>query len=319
MKKFFSAVIICASLISLCACGGTDIKKEKPGIVVTIFPEYDWVMNIIGEHADDYTVTMLADSGTDLHSFQPTADDIIKISSCDLFVYVGGESDEWVKSVLESAQNKNIKAINLLSVLGGKAKEEETPEGAAHEDEEEKEYDEHVWLSLGNAALFCREICGALSETDKENAEEYSENTEEYIKKLEALDGRYRSELSSAAQKTVLFGDRFPFRYLLDDYGIGSYAAFSGCSAESEASFETIAFLAGKVDEFSLPAVLTTEGSDGRTAETIVAATKSKSAKILSLDSLQSVTKKDAGRKTYLSAMEKNLEVLKEALGTGGN
>lgn len=317
MKKFIAATIAALILVTLCSCGNIGRDDGRISVVVTVFPEYDWVKNILGEAADEVSLTLLADSGTDLHSFQPTADDIIRISSCDLFVYVGGESDEWVESVLASAQNKDMKVVDLLSVLGENAKKEETPIGAESEEEEEDELDEHVWLSLGNAAVFCREICAALSATDEKNADVYQKNTENYIKKLEALDEKYRRELAPAETKTVLFGDRFPFRYLTDDYGISYYAAFSGCSAESEAGFETIAFLAGKVDELSLPVVLTTEGSDKRIAETIIATTKSKSAKILALDSLQSVTKKDVDSKTYLSAMENNLEVLKEALGVG--
>ena len=319
MKKVIS-IIICAvmALGVFTACSGngnanTDSGKLK--IITTIFPEYDWVRNIAGDKAD---ITMLLDNGVDLHSYQPTADDIIKISTCDVFVYVGGTSDSWVKDTLKDAVNKDMVVLNLLDLLGENAKEEEEKEGMQAEEEEHEEgpeYDEHVWLSLRNAAVLCQKISDALCEKDAANADFYKSNTTAYIEKLNALDSQYKDAVSAAKQKTILFGDRFPFRYLTDDYGLDYYAAFVGCSAETEASFETIMFLARKVDELGLTSIMQIETSDGSIAETIKKNTKTGDQKILTIDSLQSVTAKDVeSGSTYLSVMEKNLEVLKDAL-----
>ena len=329
-------------------------------IVATIFPEYDWVMNILGEDAANAEVSLLLDKGVDMHSFQPSAADILKISGCDMFIYVGGVSDEWAGAVLKEAVNKDMAVVNLLELLGDAVREEEIIDGMQDEDhahgdgegredhphgdgegdeesddhahgdgeggeegddhahgdgEGHEDYDEHVWLSLRNASILVRGISEALQKIDPEHAETYKKNTSAYLEKLEALDKAFQETVSDSRVKTVLFGDRFPFRYLVDDYGLSYYAAFAGCSAETEASFETITFLSKKVDELSLRAVLTIEGNDHRIAETIIQNTKNKDQKILTLDSLQSVTSKDAqDGYTYLAAMEKNLEVLREAL-----
>lgn len=275
---------------------------------------------ILGDKVDHAEVTMLLDNGVDLHSYQPTADDIIKISDCDLFIYVGGESDGWVEDALKEAANKDMQVINLLDVLGEQVKEEEVVEGMEaeeeeSEDEDEPEYDEHVWLSLKNAETLCNTITDALEEIDPANKDAYAANAASYLEKLAALDGEYQTVVDNAARKTVLFGDRFPFRYLVDDYGLSYYAAFAGCSAETEASFETISFLAGKVDELGLPCVLTIEGAQHKIAETIVQNSAAKNQSILTLDSMQSTTSADAvNGTTYLSVMESNLDVLKQAL-----
>lgn len=510
MKKFkrIFAVFFCLLLASgiLGGCGKAGSSSisapsasqsgSKPlKIVTTIFPEYDWVREILGDKADHAEVSMLLDNGVDLHSYQPTADDIIKISDCDLFIYVGGESDGWVEDALKEATNKNMKVINLLDVLKDTVKTEEAMPGMQAEEghhhgyshfadsdvrdrslsdwdgewqsvypylqegildevmerkaengnktaEEyrayyetgyktdvskitinaenntmcfvkngveakaayqykgyqiydyksgsrgvryffeatdgdadapkyvqfsdhgiapgkaehfhiyfgnegfdalsqemehwptyypmdmsgdeikedmlehaEKEYDEHVWLSLKNAETLCNAITDALEEIDPANKDAYTANAASYLEKLAALDGEYQTVVDNAARKTVLFGDRFPFRYLVDDYGLSYYAAFAGCSAETEASFGTISFLAGKVDELRLPCVLTIEGAQHKVAETIVQNTAEKDQSILTLDSMQSTTSTDvANGTTYLSVMESNLDVLKQAL-----
>ena len=345
MKNVFSALLAALMLagcmnsseVPMGSATAAPSQTEAPAhtkisIVTTIFPEYDWVREILGDKADSAEITMLLDNGVDLHSYQPTADDIIKLSDCDLFVYVGGESDGWVDDALKNATNKNRKVIHLLEILGDSVKEEETVEGMQEEEEdheekeydheekeydhEEKEYDEHVWLSLKNAKTLVGAISAALQELDPDNKDTYAANAEAYGQKLSALDAEYQKAVSAGTYRTLLFGDRFPFRYLVDDYGLSYYAAFAGCSAESEASFETVSFLARKVDEGKLPCVLTIEGAQHKIAETVVQNTAGKNQKILTMDSMQSTTSQDvAGGTTYLSLMEKNLDVLKEALG----
>ena len=260
---------------------------------------------------------LLVDSGADLHSFQPTAEDILKISTCDLFVYVGGESDEWVNDVLRDAMNQDMKVINLLESLGDSAKQEEVIEGMQEEeheheeehDHEEGEYDEHVWLSLRNASKLVKVISEAIVSIDPDNQNTYEENTTAY------LDKEYQTVTEKAEVKTVLFADRFPFRYMVDDYGLNYYAAFVGCSAETEASFETMSFLTNKVDELGLSSIMTIESSDQKIAKTVKENSKTKDQQILAMDSMQSVTAKDvADGTTYLSIMEENLSVLKDAL-----
>lgn len=302
--------------------GTKDTSDKKLKIVTTIFPEYDWTRAVLGEREADVELTMLLDNGTDLHSFQPAVKDIMKVSGCDLLIYVGGESDEWIEDALKSAQNKDMKTINLMEVLADSIKEEETVEGMqenehehGHEHEDEKEYDEHVWTSLRNASAVCDAIAETLEEMDPENKDVYASNVAAYQQKLSNLDTEYQNTADSARQNTLLFADRFAFRYLVDDYGLNYYAAFSGCSAESEASFKTVTFLAGKLDELGLKTVLTIEKSDDRIAQTVIENTETKDQKILELNSMQSITSDEiADGVTYLSVMEDNLDVLKEAL-----
>ena len=529
MKKIFK--VLAASIFMVCSASAFAAKKS---IVCVTYPEYDWVMNILGSKASNFKVTLIQKSGADLHSYQPSVKDIATISSCDMLVYVGGESDEWVEKALSNAKNKNMVVVNMMEVLGDKVKEEEIVEGMEHEhhhedeeeaahhhhsvafkdsdvknrslsefegewtsayvyykngsldsaieftasqepktdlaalkkcydqglktsidyinikgsnvsftisgktteakygyagykivqyaagnrgvryffevkgkangcpkyigfndhmiaptkpehyhfyssnvsiddmckesdnwptyfpksytkdqvskafagynpmahhsaaedhdhehhhheaeahhhhhhdDEEEVEYDEHVWLSLKNAIVITNVLSEKIQKIDSSNAGVYKANAGAYTKQLSDLDREYEKAVAIASKKTVLFGDRFPFRYLTEDYGLKYFAAFVGCSAESEASFETVAFLAKKVDELGLKSVLTIEKGDKKIAKTIVSSTKSKNQEILEMDSLQSVNESDikSGR-NYLSAMKKNLEVLKKAL-----
>ena len=322
MKKILALLLalwIPAAVLSGCAPQDDSAASNKLNIVTTIFPAYDWVREILGDETDRAEITTLLDSGVDLHSYQPTVDDIVKISDCDLFLYVGGESDGWVDDALKNAPNKERKVIRLLDVLGDSAKAEETVEGMQeeeHDHEEEAEYDEHIWLSLKNAQMLVAAISEALQESDPARKDTYAANAAAYAEKLSALDGEYRAAVDSGKYKTLLFGDRFPFRYLADDYGLDYYAAFPGCSAETEASFETVSFLAGKMDALGLPCVLTIEGTQHKIAETIVQNTAQKNQQILTMDSMQAVTANDAASGvSYLSIMEKNLSVLKKALG----
>ncbi len=337
MNKTIKTIIFAAAV----ALFASAFAASKKSIVCVIYPQYDWTMSILGSKASIFSVTLLQSNGTDLHSYQPSVKDMAKISTCDLLIFVGGESDEWMEKAVKTATNKNMLVVNMMEALGDKVKEEEIVEGMQAEEEEEEdehehehadhdddhghdghhhhhdevEYDEHVWLSLKNAAILVDDICKKIQELDPANAAVYKANAAAYSKQLLDLDAQYKDAVGAAAKKTILFGDRFPFRYLADDYNLKYYAAFVGCSAESEASFETVIFLAKKVDQLGLNAVLTIEKSDKKIAKTIVSNTKNKSAEILEMDSLQSITQKDIkDGKNYLLTMKKNLEVLKKAL-----
>lgn len=541
-KKIIAGVIILLALTTSVFAAKAK-KSDKLKVVTTIFPEYDWTREIIGDNASNVELTLLLGNGVDLHSYQPSIQDIAKISTADIFIYVGGESDGWVKDALKNATNKNMKVINLMETLGDKVKAEEVKEGMQaeeeehehhhheeeaeeaahhhhsvefkdsdvkdrtlsefngewtsayvyykdgaldeaikftseqepktdlaalrkcydqglktsidyinvkgsnvsftsngktteakyvyagyrivqyaagnrgvryffevkgkangcpkyigfndhmiaptkpehyhfyssnisiddmcaesdnwptyfpknyskdevskafagynpmahmsaaadhdhehdhhheaeeghhhhhHDDEDEVEYDEHVWLSLRNAKRLSAEIANALCEKDTANATSYKANLSVFAAKLDALDAKYAAAVKAGSKKTILFGDRFPFRYLVDDYGLDYFAAFVGCSAETEASFETVIFLAKKVDELGLNSVLKIESGDGKIARTIIQNTKKKNARVLTLDSIQSTTAKQAmAGTTYLKIMEENLAVLTEAL-----
>jgi zinc transport system substrate-binding protein len=420
MKKvsFYSLLlsVFVAAIFSLVACNDSSDKKPeqtKLSIVTTIYPEYAWVKEILGQRADSVELTLLIKNGVDLHSYKPTAQDIAKIASANMVVYVGGESDKWIKDALAATPKKGRSEINLMETLGDRVKAEEIVEGMDaehhhhhheehaeehehehhsehveehehehhsehaeehehehhsehaeahehdehhkmhaqhrskigkkhehhdehaeehehdehhsehaeahehhHDHEEEVENDEHVWLSLKNAEILVQKITVELAKLDMAHGTAYKDNATDYIARIKALDGDYRTAIENASRKTILFGDRFPFRYLVDDYGIKYYAAFVGCSAESEASFETIAFLAGKMDSDSLPAILTIEKGNKKIANAVLAASKnSKDAQILTINSMQAVTEQQiAEGESYLSIMQTNLEILKKAL-----
>ena len=292
----------------------SQVKQQKRlSIVATTFPEYDWVKNIVGN--DSLFEITLLEKGVDLHSFEPTPENILQISKADLFIYVGGESDEWVEKALENPQNPNRKVVNMMQVLGEKVKAEQIVEGMEeeHHHEEGEEMDEHVWRSLQNASILVRHIADSLVALSPEKKEMIAANANAYREKLEALDAEFAKVIVPG--KTILFGDRFPFRYLVDDYKISYYAAFVGCSAETEASFKTIAFLAKKVDELNLKTIFVLESRTHKIAETIRDNTKSKDQQILPLHSIQSISDLDLQNGVnYYRLMQQNLEVLKRAL-----
>ena len=313
MKKYTALLLLMLLILSAFA-GCNNEANETDGtelkVAASIYPIYDWVKNIANGAAD---VELLIDNGVDMHSFQPSVDDLVKINNYDIFIYVGGESDEWINDLAGSSSSKTV-FINLFDLLGTDLKEEEIIEGM-QADEADGAYDEHIWLSLRYAAKCCEFICDKLSEYDSENSEIYNANANEYVQKLESLDNEYTENIQNAKNDTLLFADRFPFRYLTDDYGLKYYAAFSGCSAESEASFETVVFLVNKIEELGLGYIIRIDNSDGALAETIKRNTDSKSQEILILDSMQSVTQSDISNGSdYLSVMKSNLEVLIKVL-----
>ena len=344
MKKIAFIASIFALLTLFIACNSDSEKKnseqaanngKKISVVATIYPQYAWLKEILGNQADSLNLTLLVKNGMDLHSYKPSAADIATIAKADMIVYVGGESDKWIEKALEATPNEKRVQVNLLEALGDRVKAEEIVEGMQAEEEhehhhehaeehehleheahaEEVENDEHVWLSLKNAEILVKKIAEAVANVDTAHAMEYHINAGLYIAKISALDAQYRAATDSAHFKTILFGDRFPFRYLVDDYGIKYFAAFVGCSAESEASFETVAFLAGKMDSLALPAIFTIDGSNGKIARAVLdASKKSKETPVLTLNSMQSIKNSLMDSANYLDIMRENLEVIKKAL-----
>lgn len=312
----FSALvlIICTITLGLSGCSGNEIKDSgKLTVVATVFPAYDWTREILGDKGE---ITLLSSNGADLHNYQPTAEDMSKIATCDMFIYVGGESDSWAEDAVKTSLKKDMIAVNLLEVLGEAVVEEKELEGMehSHEEGENPQADEHVWLSLKNAQTVCGYIAEQLGNIDGDNAHLYTENAKKYNEKLDLLDAKYKEAVETARYDTLLFADRFPFRYLTDDLGLNCYAAFSGCSTETEAGVQTIAFLSAKLKELNLPAVMIIDGSDGSIASTVIKTAKG-TQKILTLNSLQSVTQEDLENGiTYFSVMESNLNTLKKAL-----
>lgn len=321
------SVLMVLTILVGCASGknGNKIdsdKKDKIKIVTTIFPEYDWVREIVGENNEIVDNKLLMKNGVDLHSYQPNTDDLLAISNADIFIYVGGHSDQWVEKALKDPINKDRVVINLFDVLDGELKPLKRTEGMEHHHGDEHHHedehphdDEHVWLSLKRTIKAVDYISTQLASIDSDNSDVYEKNAEAYIKELEKLDQEYKTSISEEAKDTVVFADRFPFYYMADDYGLNYYAAFTGCSAESEASFETVSVLAKKIDELELKYLLTIENRTHKIPETVIENTKSKNQEVLEMNSLQSVTEKDINEGiTYLGVMQSNLEVLKVAL-----
>lgn len=331
MKMGLVCIMFCTFLGSL-GCYGvmplgmeqdSDDTEDKIQVICTTFPLYDWTRELVKE-ADNIEVSLLLDNGADMHSYQASAADIAEISSCDMLVYVGGTSDAWLEDVLRNNGNDGRVLVNLSEALSGTVRREEYAEGMQQENhtggEFDEEYDEHIWLSVKNAILSCGAVKNGLCIADAENADLYETNCTAYTDRLSRLDAAYTDMVREAKHDTVLFADRFPFLYLMKDYDIRYYAAFPGCSSETAASFETVAFLAGRLQEERLGCVITLENAEnsfaGGLARTIIQNAQTQTQiQVLSMDSMQSVTKAQiAEGMTYYSVMEHNLEVLSQAM-----
>lgn len=320
-RHFIVLLFILAALAALLTGCAQPQAQKKIQIVTAIFPEYDWVRQIVGED-DSVDVRFLVDDGLDPHSFQPTVADMVDAAGCDLLIYGGGESDKWLNKL--EATNAGRRVITLLPLLGESAHQEELVEGMQPEDDhddhgdhdhaEEESLDEHVWLSLRNASLFCQAISDALCDLNPAKADTYRANLIAYQQKLIDLDAQYQQAVSGASKDTIVVCDRFPFRYLVEDYHLNYYAAFPGCSAETGASFETVVFLSDKVRELGLGALLVTESSDGRMAATVAQNAGNGDMPVLTLNAMQSVSAENAKTMDYLSVMTANLAVLEQAL-----
>ena len=316
------AILLCFSLFSC------NAKKEDNGrikIICTLFPQYDWLKNIT-KGSENVEVSLLIANGADPHSYQPTAKDIMNISNCDVIIFVGGDSDTWVQKAIERSKNDSITSIALMKLDGmtlqniSASSHSHDEDGHEHEHEGHSHaaFDEHLYLSLHNAISATKALCDILCKKDSANAELYKRNTEEYISKLSALDSSFKKDLTEAKSDHafMLFADRFPFVYLLSDYGISYAAAFEGCSTDASASFDTVIRLIKEADEHNAKYIAVTEASDKALAETVRSSTKTKDQKIITLNSMQSVTKKQIEKgTTYLSVMEENLNLIRTAIG----
>ncbi len=294
MKRLISCLCL---LVLLVGCAPPSLPDDQLQIVVTVFPIYDWVRNLLGERADDAALTLLADS-SDWHSYQLSSADMVHIADCDLFIYLGGSSDAWATSALESTPNPNRTALNLMEIMG---------DDLLPLDEHEHEYDEHIWLSLKNADKLCRAIANALTDLEPSLAA----GQEQYLQQIQALDQQYQATLLAAESNTLVFADRYPFRYLAADYDLSCYAAFDGCSGETQADFDTVIQLAAVIDALDLPAVLILETNNTSIATSVLANTEAQNRQILVINSMQSVSDLTTD---YLTVMEENLTVIQGAL-----
>lgn len=316
MKKIVKSLILpifIGIVLFVTGCETNKKSNDKLSIVSTIFPGYDFARQIADKNAD---ITMLLSPGMESHNYDPTPQDIIKIENADIFIYVGGESDEWVDDILDNVDTSKTKVIKMMDSVD--TLEEEVVEGMQEEAEEEtseeheEEYDEHVWTSPKNAVKITKAISNAIIEKDAEHKDQYESNTTAYVEKLESLDSDFKEIVSNASRKEIIFGDRFPLRYFVEEYGLTYYAAFPGCSSDTEANASTIAFLIDKVKEDQIPVVFYIEMSNQKIAKTIAEET---GAKTLEFHTAHNVTKQEFNNGiTYIDIMNNNIKVLKEAL-----
>ncbi len=311
MKKLI--YILSFVFISLLILSGCASKKEtaKYTIISTSFPGYDFA-RAITKDSKDFDVKMLLKPGSEMHSYEPTPQDIINISNADIFIYVGGDSDNWIEDVLKDINTDKTKIIKLMDLVD--VVEEEHVEGMEEEKEEEEEveYDEHVWTSPINAITIINKLKEEIIKVDNDNKSLYEDNSNNYINELSNIDNEIRSLVKNAKRKEIIFGDRFPIRYFVEEYGLSYYAAFPGCSEQTEPSAKTITFLINKVKKDNIPVIFHIELSNGNIAKTIADET---GAKVLEFKTAHNISQDDfdAGI-TYVDIMKSNIEVLKEAI-----
>lgn len=319
-KRLFSIIAIAIMFLSIVSLSGCNKKKEdkKLKIVTSNFPSYDLARAVVKDNKD-VSLKMLLKPGSDMHHFDATPKDIKDILSSDVFIYNGGESDEWIDKILKDIDKKKTTVIKLMDLV--KVVEEEHVEGMEEEhdndhdhdhDEEEKEYDEHVWTSPVNAKKIVSSIKEAMIKKDAKNKNIYEKSASEYISELDKIDNEFKEIVKNAKRKEIVFGDRFPLRYFVDTYGLKYSAAFPGCSEETEASAKTIKFLVNKVKDNKIPVVFHIELSDKKIASSIA---KETGAKVLEFKTAHNLSQKDFDKGvTYLDIMKDNIKVLKEAL-----
>lgn len=299
--------IIAAAIVLLAACSPHTETGVDDGIKIisTIYPMYDFATQVTGGIAD---VEILIPHGVDSHSYEPSPKDIISIQKCDVFLYMGGESEAWVEGILADMDSE-VRAVRMMDIV--ELYREEEHEGHDHGHGQEFEYDEHIWTSPKNAMLIVDRICDEICAEDAENSEIYQDNTKAYKEALSELDRQLSDISATASCKTLVFADRFPFRYLVEDYGFSYVAAFPGCSSETEASSATVALLIDKVSEENIPVVFYTENSNQQLADTICSETGAEKAQLHSCHNL--TTDELAMGKNYVTVMSENIAALAKA------
>ena len=319
----FKKIILIIVLVAILLVGGIAIFKgvdkknqdsDKIQVVVSNFASYDFVRAIIGE-SDSVELIFLLGAGKDTHSYEPTAQDLIKLQNSDLFVYIGGETEKWADKVLSSLELENTKIICIADYVD--TIEEQEIDGAEPEDEEEEEdgaFDEHIWTSPENAIKMVEILKQQVAELDSENSEKYQQNAQNYIAQIREVDGKIQEIVDNRVRDRLIFADKMPMQYFINYYGLGVSAAFSGCSTETEPSASTIAYLENKVKEEKIPVVLYIELNDGRVAKTI-AGEAGRDCQAMKIQTLHNVSKDDFDNgETWVSLMTRNIEVLKKAL-----
>lgn len=311
-KKILSVFLIFSIIITLAGCNTAvpNQDSEKLSIVCTTFAAYDWTREIVGNKADEFQLTLLGD-GADLHSFQPTTEDIAKIHTADLFVQIGGTTEEWTNDIYLG--DKALKLFDLLDEGEKLCVNEEHTNHTNHQ-HSDNEFDEHIWLSLKLAQPMVNGICERICDLDTANGAKYQKNCAEYIEKLKSLDKEYKSAVEDSKDKTVIFADRFPFAYLMEDYDIVCYSAFEGCSSDTNASFDTIAHLTEDIKTYNKDTVLVLENSAESVVEPLKSALSGRTLETAVMNSCQSIDKDTAQNTSYIEIMTKNLNSLKKAL-----
>ncbi|MBR0208383.1 MAG: zinc ABC transporter substrate-binding protein [Oscillospiraceae bacterium] len=318
-RKLLSALLALSLLLSLCACGAQNGAADAEGqsnksltVVTTLFPAYDFAREICAGRCE---IVLLVPPGAEAHSYEPTPQDLVRIGRCDLLICNGGESEAWLETLLDGAEG-GYAVLRMLDCVD--ALEEEHKEGMQRIREEESEedgaeYDEHVWTSPRNAAAICRAICGELCALDPEGAETYRRGCESYCEKLDELDAAFRDIAAQAHGSCLIFADRFPARYFVEEYGLDYYAAFPGCADDTEPSARTVAFLIDRVRAEHTPAVLYIEYSNQKMADVICEDTGCEKLLFHTCHTVSAEDLKNGA--TYLSLMWANTESVKEALG----
>lgn len=304
MKR--SSIILLILVILLTGC---KIKKDdKKMIVATNFPAYDFARAVLGD-TDTIELTMLLKPGSEIHDFEPTPKDMKNIIDSSIFIYVGGESDEWINDVLNNINKKKTKLVKMMDLV--ELKKEEIVEGM-ESDEDDDEYDEHIWTSPANAIIIINYLKDEIIKLDPDNKDIYEANAKKYIDELTNIDNDFKDIVNNAKRHEIIFGDRFPLRYFVEQYNLDYYAAFPGCAEQTEASAKTISFLINKVKEDQIPVIFKIELSNGKIANTIADETNTK---VLEFNTAHNVSIDDFNKGiTYVDLMKKNIKVLKEAL-----
>ena len=314
-KKILILALAIVILIAMTSCSDLNrIDESKPTVVCTGFAQYDWVLNILGDEAERWNVIRINDKGADMHSYQPSAEDMIIISKADVLIYTGGMSEEWIIDAMESQdfQGKayalldNCEPICIEDDHGHEGHDHESSDEHEHHGHNHDEYDEHAWLSLKNAKMFSEDILKLLDEIYPSSS--YDKNCKNYIDKIDELSSQFVFE----GNNNIIFADRFPFRYLAEDFDLNWYAAFPGCSAETEASFDTLKELSNVVKEDRPAGIFVTETGDDSLAKTVIANSGEENIDIIKVNSMQSIPKGEGGG--YLEIMEENLNALKKVL-----